>query len=86
MDQDYLNVITNEILEKLPLTMFSGTIHLVNTPEAATRAIEYLSKQYCLGFDTETKPSFKKGKSNPEEFNIEKIKVSNRTNICQVLN
>lgn len=32
-------------------------------------------------------PGFlKKGKSNPEEFNIEKIKVSNRTNICQVLN
>ncbi len=64
MDQNFLSVIPNELLDQLPLTTFRGTIHVVTNFGALKKAIDYLQNQYCIGFDTETKPSFKKGKSN----------------------
>lgn len=44
---------------------FSGTITVVDTPEGAARAVAELSTASIVGFDTETKPSFKKGQSHP---------------------
>ena len=52
-----------EILEK-PLIHFRGNIHIVDNPEMAQIAIDDLTKQQFIGFDTETKPSFKKGRKN----------------------
>ena len=52
-----------EILEK-PLISFKGKIHIIDTPEEAQIAIDDLKNHKILGFDTETRPSFKKGKKN----------------------
>ena len=49
--------ISNEELDLLPLSMFEGKIHLVQSVEQITAAVDYLKKQPILGFDTETRPS-----------------------------
>lgn len=48
----------------MPVKSFEGEIHLIETVEAACQAAEYLRRQAVLGFDTETKPAFKKGQKN----------------------
>ena len=56
--------IDKETVNGLPIESFNGTIHVVETPEAAEAAIATLRQATMLGIDTETKPSFRKGKTN----------------------
>lgn len=56
--------ITKEELASLPAASYSGTIVLVDSEESAAKAVEQLRKERILGFDTETKPSFKRGMIN----------------------
>lgn len=60
----YKESISKDELAELPLQQFEGEILLINSKENYQTAIDYLSKQDILGFDTETKPSFKKGNIN----------------------
>ncbi len=53
--------ISKEEIRKLPLIIFQGTTHVIDTPEKVNDAILQLNKEKQLGFDTETKPVFKKG-------------------------
>lgn len=53
--------ITKEELTDLPLKWFEGEIVLIDTYEKVKYAARILSSQSTIGFDTETKPSFKKG-------------------------
>jgi ribonuclease D len=57
--------ITKEELTELPLKQFYGDIVLVETPQMAKMAADYLRNFPVLGFDTETKPSFSKGENHP---------------------
>lgn len=61
MFQEY---ITREELDELPLKAFEGEIVVVDQNEKLESAINYLSNKKMLGFDTETKPSFKRGQVN----------------------
>ena len=56
--------ITKEELTDLPLKWFEGEIILVDTYEKVKYAARILSSESIIGFDTETKPSFKKGVVN----------------------
>ena len=56
--------ITKEEIAKFEVERFNGSIFVVDTPEKADRAVRYLSGFKNLGFDTETRPSFKKGSLN----------------------
>lgn len=56
--------ITKEELASLPAASYSGAIVLVDSEESAVKAVEQLRKERILGFDTETKPSFKRGLIN----------------------
>jgi ribonuclease D len=56
--------ITKEELTNLPLRWFEGEIVVVDTKEKLQFAMEFFSQQLIIGFDTETKPSFKKGVIN----------------------
>lgn len=47
----------------LPRTVFDGRIFVITTASEAEKAVEYLLAQDILGVDTETKPSFKKGRT-----------------------
>ena len=52
-------------LNTLPLRSFDGEIHLITDASEATEAVRRLSGAAIVGFDTETKPTFKKGNLNP---------------------
>lgn len=53
--------ISKEALAKLPATAYSGGLTVVDTMEKARAALRYLRKARLIGFDTETRPSFRKG-------------------------
>ena len=44
--------------------MFEGRIVVILTESEAQKAVDYLLSQPILGVDTETRPSFKKGRAN----------------------
>lgn len=56
--------ITKEELTDLPLRWFSGDIYIIDSAEQVNDVAEFLSSQAVIGFDTETRPSFKKGVVN----------------------
>lgn len=56
--------IDKEELAQLEAEHYEGTIRVVQCDAEAVKAVSFLAKQKVLGFDTETKPSFAKGKSN----------------------
>lgn len=53
--------ITQEEINALPLVTFEGNVHLIDKPELLTDVFDVVSKHNVVGFDTETRPSFKKG-------------------------
>ena len=57
--------ISNDELAELPLSSFEGVIHVIEKPEDLDGALKYLSNQSIIGFDTETRPAFKKGQVFP---------------------
>jgi ribonuclease D len=50
-------------INELPMRQYEGKIILCQTPEEAEAAAEQLKKETLLGFDTETRPAFRKGES-----------------------
>ena len=56
--------ISKEEIATYNIEKFTGNIFVVDNPEKADKAVEYLSGFGSLGFDTETRPSFKKGSVN----------------------
>lgn len=61
----YLENIDDAYLKTLPVKSFDGDIFIIDTTEKAERAGSLLNKESMLGFDTETKPSFRKGRTHP---------------------
>lgn len=61
---DYTLSIDKATVAQLPIATFQGEIITIQTLEQAEEAISDLERYSLVGFDTETKPSFKKGKPN----------------------
>lgn len=53
--------IDNEQTSKLPAIEFRGEIRIIDREEQVEEACRYLASQPVIGFDTETRPSFKAG-------------------------
>jgi ribonuclease D len=60
----FRSTIDKEELNNLPLQAFTGEIHLIETPAGLRKYLPVLKQEKVLGFDTETRPSFRKGKVN----------------------
>ncbi|MDA3928667.1 MAG: 3'-5' exonuclease domain-containing protein 2 [Prolixibacteraceae bacterium] len=60
----YKEEISKEELFELPLKQFDGEVLVFNQKRGVDKAVKYLSKFPFIGFDTETRPSFKKGQIN----------------------
>ncbi len=58
------NSISKEKLNDLPLEYYKGEIVLVEDESGLLKAINEIKGETVLGFDTETRPSFKKGVTN----------------------
>ena len=57
--------LTNNEVNELPLYQFGGGIFVIDTFEKLDYYLPLIQEQNILGFDTETRPSFKKGVVNP---------------------
>ncbi len=57
----YIISINKEQLNELPRTVFPGAITVVDQPSTARTAMRTLLRERTVGFDTETRPSFRKG-------------------------
>jgi ribonuclease D len=55
--------ISDEEIQALPLKSFSGLISCLDSENLVNAEIGYLRKEKILGFDTETRPVFKKGQA-----------------------
>ncbi len=60
----YKEELSTEEVKQLPLQAFQGKIHLVEKRAQLSRLKGLLQQNPVLGFDTETKPNFRKGRRN----------------------
>jgi 3'-5' exonuclease domain protein len=60
----YQAKIDKEIVKDLPIAQTDCQIELIDSPDEVDKAVKYLLRSKVVGFDTESKPSFTKGKSN----------------------
>ena len=66
------NKVEKNAIARLKRVVFPGKIVVVVSPEEAERCVDYLLSQRVLGFDTETRPAFKRG----EHFKCSLLQVS----------
>lgn len=64
MRENFKISISKEQISALQIASFQGEITVVDTPENLSSAVQMLEREKLIGFDTETKPSFKKGHIN----------------------
>ncbi len=55
--------LTREEINTFPLRRYEGPICLVTEPEQVPEACARLARERVIGFDTETRPAFRKGQS-----------------------
>jgi ribonuclease D len=60
----YKETVTAEEMQEYDLSWFKGDIVVVDNIQIFNRIIKKLSGEKVLGFDTETRPSFRKGHKN----------------------
>lgn len=61
IENTFTDKITNEQTTQLPAIEFRGEIRIVDHERDIAAACEYLGRQPLIGFDTETRPSFRPG-------------------------
>lgn len=61
---EYLRQITREELNALPIRRYEGEVHLLESPPMLERAAADILQETAVGFDTETRPAFRKGESH----------------------
>ncbi len=64
MNKTYRENISAEEIKELDLAWFEGELVMVDNFRTFNSVLPRLLKSQVLGFDTETKPSFKKGRKN----------------------
>lgn len=61
---EYLRQISREEMNALPIRRYEGEIRLVESADMLERAAEDILGESAVGFDTETRPAFRKGESH----------------------
>ena len=56
---------SKEEIMKFPIRRYEGPVHVIRSQEKLSRAVQQLRKEAILGFDTETRPAYKKGRKHP---------------------
>lgn len=80
MNKTYSENISAEEIKELDLSWFEGEIVMVDTLEIFREVFPRLLNSKLLGFDTETKPSFKKGSKNK----VSLIQLANEELACLI--
>ncbi|MBF0614073.1 MAG: 3'-5' exonuclease domain-containing protein 2 [Magnetococcales bacterium] len=61
--QEWTRKLSREEVNQLPVKRWNGPIQLLRTDAEAEEAVAVLARESVLGFDTETRPSFRKGEN-----------------------
>lgn len=61
---EYQPTIDKKLISEMSKVTFPGRIIIIYSAEEARKAVAYLNRCEVVGVDTETRPSFKKGKIN----------------------
>ncbi len=61
---EYLRSISREEMNTLPIRRYEGEVHLVESPAMLERAAADILREAVVGFDTESRPAFRKGESH----------------------
>ncbi len=87
--------ITKDEINRLPMKQYDGPIHLIRTTAEAEQAVGKLKRESLLGFDTETRPTFRVGEyyqpsllqlATSKEVFLFQIKLTGLTGgLCEVL-
>lgn len=64
-ESNYLQHISKEDIQGLPLVAFEGEVIVIDHPNMVDEAVAYLRTQRVLGVDTEARPSFTRGVHYP---------------------
>ncbi|MBO7198391.1 MAG: 3'-5' exonuclease domain-containing protein 2 [Tidjanibacter sp.] len=75
MKSTFRHSISPDEIKDLPVAGFEGRVVVVDTTEKLLEACEELAREPIIGFDTETRPSFKQGVS----YNVSLIQLSTPT-------
>jgi ribonuclease D len=62
-EPEYHIALTREDINALPISSYTGPISVLDEAADIESACQALSREQILGFDTETRPSFRKGES-----------------------
>jgi len=62
--EDHLRTFSKDEVNSLPLFRYEGPVTIVRTPGEFAAAFERIREERLLGFDTESKPAFRKGVIN----------------------
>jgi ribonuclease D len=65
LPHDLARTISRDDINALPIRRYEGAVHLVATREEMERAAADFAAERVVGFDTETRPSFRVGESHP---------------------
>lgn len=65
LPHDLARTITPEAINELPIRRYEGDVRLVETREEMAAAAADFAAERVVGFDTETRPSFRVGESHP---------------------
>lgn len=74
-EKDYqkaIVTISKDTLANLPSQSYEGKIHIIDKPEKVVSAVRELRAADIIGFDTETRPSFRKG----QNYNVALIQLA----------
>lgn len=74
--EEVLLTISNELTSTLPALQFRGEIAVIDKEELVERACRDLASHKVIGFDTETRPSFKAGVT----YKVSLLQLSTPTN------
>jgi ribonuclease D len=72
MPKTIYNKYDKKLIPSLPTAQFDGRIIVILTKGETEKAVNYLLSQPILGFDTETRPSFKRG----HQYKVSLLQVS----------
>jgi len=68
----YIVSIDKQAINQMPIVSFPGRIHVIYAPSQVKSAVMALRSASIVGFDTETRPSFKRG----ERHNVALLQLS----------
>lgn len=71
-------------LQEYPVKKFPGKAYIIDNIDQVQEAVEYLSEYKYIGFDTESKPTFVKGKSNINPIALMQLSSGDRAYLFRI--